>query len=459
VETTEQLLSHSEIFVEILDDSGATKVFEYLGESIPGFRIQKASLKQKRERLKHIFRKNQKTNRKGRNVGNRFINTIQMINQHVSITEDAKVLNNNEFLVLISSMKHIPDYAKWAYLLVNRLDLANEIQSSLSQKLLNETAATSVFNYDTAFDNDEEAVVASKALIKHNPLHVLIHCLEKSLNDSQKAEILVLCKKMTDLAYHEFLSQRSIFFEQASESLVNAAYALANKDLDEEIRLDLLLGLFEEQLDHPDVELIEAQIVELETKVVVLREELAGIKKEKDLEAKKNKKLNKELETLKKSMEIEKDKIEQLKTEHQKELERLMDKHSLELIQEKKAKDTITRNVKSFLEKFDQWAGERDKVREFAIVYTQKTQLFMDLYPEIIAFPMEAWDEHSEEVLSVPIVYMQRNGCNTRDLMKVERAVKGTKKAFKVFMAADEKALIEVIEAIKRKLEVVNHGI
>lgn len=458
----DEVLNQSDIFIELLDSEGASLFFDKFKISIPGFRTKNASLKQKKDQLKKLFKGSGGSIKRGKANGNYYFRAINMLSNHYFLNDEKlKQISDKEILFYFSIMKKTPDYAKWAYLLVNRIELANELELDFSNKLLDQKhVPTSIFNYDETLTSEEEAIEVAKAIIKR-PIESLIPIAKKSFSENQQEDYLTLVQELVELPYHKFLAQRTDLYNRFTKNFVNAVYGIEKKELDEEIRINLLIGLIDEQLRLPSSNSanIESEISELEAQMELFQSKVEKLSKERNLLIREQKKRESDIETLRISLETERTQNARVEALHEDEIIKLNKKHEFEMKKEIESKQVLSKQVRNILEKVEHWAGERELIKEFAIIYTCKSNLLVELYPEIIAFPLNDWESNKEEILSASSVYLQRNDVDTRDILKVERAVKRANKRFQVFIADDEKALIEKIELIKQKLEVEKNGI
>lgn len=438
-------MTESDLFVDLLDDKELDRIIKDHKIVMDGFRPGNATIAKKRATLRTAFKQglSKKVN------GSTFF--FNVINRYSLSLED---IDDESYLAALSEC-HAPDYIKLAYSLVYRKHVIKEFLPDII--LRHQSGEESLFNYSYLIVSDEIAIRVVKNGFGLNNLNNTFTSVENSFNVQQKRTIAKIIKEVKDLSFHEFIKMKNEMKKNFDEQLILFTYGKLRTDLDPLIRAQYAfagalfqirflinssakstqedaqrlkdsLEKLQESLQEKD-KLLKQSIKDSET-IYELQTELAGMQ-----------------QTQKNEVSIPEHSLDQINAKHQYEIKALTEKHNEELEELRDKLRIAQEGINRSLNRISHWAGDREECNKFTIIYSHPTHLFLELYPEISAFYIGEWEQHIEDLKTFPVVYVQRDGCSTAMLTKIQNNIKN----IKVFNALGDKELIEHIEEIKKR--------
>ncbi|QHW35477.1 hypothetical protein GZH47_31775 (plasmid) [Paenibacillus rhizovicinus] len=430
------MLNESDLFVELLDEKELNRVVKKLNVVIEGFRAGNAPIGKMRDKLKSIFRTGLTDNRKKSKPGTTVF--LDVLNLYTISHMDT--ISNEQYLAVLSECK-FPDHVKFAYTWAKRNDIGRDILPDLiSRHEKNEV----LFDYNTKIETEREAVEHVKGfnLIGSQVRSTkLIELVEQKMDSAAKEKLALIEKRVHSLELHEIIKVENVLTTEleCSSSLIYFAFAKLRSDLDQEVRCyyatSVLIQMFDEKSDM--LKHLHDEVNAQKKSTRLMKKEIKDANETLAIETEKNIRFIKEAA----------DKEQQLREEHQNQMNALKLQFETHLETLKADSQEAKNNVIPWLDRIAGWAGERDPVHEFAIIYSQQTEIFIELYPEITSFSKEEWKHSVTELSQYPHIYVQRDGFSTRELMEIHQKIKHAV----TFNAAGDKELIEHVEEIKKR--------
>jgi hypothetical protein len=436
-------LTEAELFVELLDDKELTKIIRALKITLPGgFRVESASIAKKKRAIKTAL----KTTPIGKR---RKIDLFLELMNFYSI-ENLEGVADEDYLVVLSELK-APEYAKFAYTLTKRSTIFKDIYNELLDK--HQRGAEILFDYSEQITNEEDAITSVKSFYKLNDSdypNIWIRRVVANLSEEQLKEFKNIVPYVEDLAFHEFMRVKNELKQQFNEALILLAYAQSREELDPAIRSQYAFAAA--------LEIVDSLRNAFASKAQVAIDKLRRTEKELEAERKGVTKLERQYQVLENQMESiqvefnsykekERNRLEEVAGVHHKERENLEIEYKKKNEKISKEANVFKNGVSNLLNMISGWAGDREPYKEFAVIYSQDTHLFLELYPEITAFSMKEWKKNELELKQYPIIYVQRDGCSSAQLAQMKKSIPG----FRTFDAQGDKEMIEHIEEIKKK--------
>ena len=436
-------MTEAELFVELLDDKELTKIIRTLKITLAGgFRVESASIAKK----KHAIKTALKTTPIGKR---RKIDLFLELMNFYSI-ESLEEITDEDYLVVLSELK-APEYAKFAYTFTKRSTIFKDIYNELLEK--HQRGAEILFDYSEQITNEEDAINSVKSFYKLNDSdhpNVWIRKVVANLSDEQLKEFENIVPHVEKLAFHQFMRVKNELKQQFNEALIYLAYAQSKEELDPAIRSQYAFtAILEIASSLRDAFISKAQVA---------IDELRRTEKELEAERKSVTKLERQYQILNDQMESiqldfnshkeqEKKRLEEISRINNKEREKLENEYKKKNEEISKEANVFKNGVSELLNMISGWTGDREPYKEFAVIYSQDTRVFLELYPEITAFSIKEWKKNELELKQYPVIYVQRDGCSSAQLAQIKKSIPG----FRTFDAQGDKELIEHIEEIKKK--------
>ncbi|WP_042350782.1 hypothetical protein [Bacillus massiliigorillae] len=452
-------MNETELFIEMLEDEDADSILKYFQESLVGTRNTKATLEQKKQHIKKIFKSKTPNMIRRRRKGGAdpFYN---FLNNYTFTLEKANTFN--EQLKLLSELKEdLTPCSRFANLL---LEYPNEIREKFQHIEENIKLGKDPLDISDDFQTEEEVKAFFRKFRDFSGEDVprkIVKVIEKYQPEEyqsklQKCEKIVECYNLL-----EYYKNNKRLADEYGLSIVNAAYIRTHEHEDQEVlmlfAIEAMYALLQEKKVHA-LKQIGLQFIEM--KQQLKEEENKWKEKQKEVTE-----LKAEAKNFTKTLRaIEKDKVKmalQLKEmEHQlteqAENFRNVKKHSDAAIQritneiEGKLKDKEQElEFQKFIhsEKMRLFQVEDSYVTDWALICVSDYDLTVELFPELTIVQGED-KKACTTVMNDPAIhtiYINMKGLSTKSFKELRQSIEQHNKVYKPLDFSTYKQLVEWI--------------
>ncbi|WP_153721817.1 hypothetical protein [Sporosarcina cascadiensis] len=468
-------MSEMDIFVELINDQEADRILKFYGETLVGTRNKKASLTQKKQYIKRIFKSNTPNMIKKRMKGSRepFYNYIQSY-------KSSELVKENNFLETVIFLNEvnseIPNHVKFVILFLNFPEETKQkfdiIQENIKERKY-------PFNFNESFEDSTELKAffrKSRSFIGEKaPRNIVDNVLE--ILTEQEKDLLKKCED--ELENYDILSYYNnieYFKEKYNLIFSNAAYILTHDKEDNDILMLLAVELLYDllKLKH---QIKEKLFKEEDEK---FKEELLNIKIDKKKKEKENeRKISLLLTDFSKERRIltstinEKDRhLKQLAISEEN-LKRERNKLEQTLISQKEEEKTKREETERIIDKLSKELESVNEVRKenkimmtnnsskvkhnWGIICAINYELTKEIYPELDIIYYKNKREVKEILVNnqLSTIYLLINGLPTAELNNIKEKITSSEKEYKVIDFNNFKEFLDWIgymKTIERKV-------
>lgn len=378
-------------------------------------------------------------------------------------------LSEKEFFVALNKdSNNIPDYVKFANLLLKYPDKKNEYIQLMNK---NRTENKEIFDFDLKFNNKEEIREYCTKLLsnKDSTMEKLKECIvEASEHGLLSADIEVL-KDIKNWDIVKLYNSLKTDNEQLN-MFMKFEYLREHEDIDIEIFnkfsydiITYLLYLFEESC----ADISKTEVNKLKVELSEKQNDNKKLEKEKLEKEKEIKKLIKELKNETASIKLDTEEFEKMKLELEK-MKSKVDKYSNEnknlinqTVELKNKNDTLNNELKNNKKELNSYISQikntdlyyeysfpkNDSEKIFGVIYNMDINIAKVIFNEVEFIDINEWKNNIDKVRKL---YIQIEGISTRELTKIKKYCSINGIEFKQSISIhDEKNLIEVVSMIK----------
>ncbi|QJX81376.1 hypothetical protein [Priestia megaterium] len=485
-----------ELFVDMIDEEEANRILRFFQESVPGVRKNSASLNQKKQHIKNIFKSLTPLMRKKRRSGGPepFYTYIN----HYKFPELTKGNYKEQFIFLEELGEKISPFLRFAYLLLN---YPNELREDLDRVAENLEKGIDPLQLDYELKTNEEVRMffrKHRSYAGSDRVQNLINDLE-IYQDQNSLKLIEECKKeIKGYGLLEYYNEYDKFKKKFGNIVSNIAYVLTHLDKENEEdgeNEDILLSLAIEAavllLDINNNELEE----DLHNEIKDLKDSLANInktyevnisKKNKEIESVNEKinllekayeELNQEKKALNQELKVTqgqnselKQQLANLEAKHEKKLAVLQEEHDKKLKQvqnhyEKKfekaqgefnkklqlEKENLERLQTTEATKKENWLLDKNFSANWAVITTSTSTFLEEIYPEVMigsTYTEDSWKRIIDNK-NITNIYLQMNGLSTRQFKRIRSYINQKEKNYHTFEIENTKQLLDLIGFLK----------
>ncbi|MEW4369739.1 hypothetical protein [Paenibacillus kandeliae] len=456
-------MNEIDLYVDLLDDKSSSEILKGLKETVPGF-SRNPSLQQKKNYLRNVF-KGQANNRNNRKSNIFYSHLISYKNPKND--EMFGELSAKDISILFSTSDNIPEYVKLGISLVYHPELINEELENLIENHKNKKP---LFYYQHHFEDDEMAekyLRKNASFITEEKVENLLNILKDYFEEKEIKEINDLKIDFESLDLYQFMNNKEILLSKFPRETVYYAYASVQKKMSEDIRLGMVLDVFNTLLEKKDESLKAKQFLINEFKQEELNFENLNVVNEhlkeeiKQCKQKKSKEYEELLNSLKKSeksnlliIENQNKELNNNQIKYNKVLEDLKIKQKNEI---KEFKKNLLETKKSLLQKEQDLAllenefNDSSIIDEFAIVCIENKTIIQKIFPEITSVSTNDWNKKRNGLKNFKLIYFQREGIDSALIYNIQDFCAKNEIEPVFFNARNTKEIIETISYYKFK--------
>ncbi|AIY80662.1 hypothetical protein FDB15_14520 [Clostridium botulinum] len=448
-------MNEIDMYLSLIDDREANNILKVLKCN-----VRLDNLELKKTKIRTMIRTNQ-----SKKLFKENISPFSVIIIRHNIKE-WNHLNEKEFLITLNKMEEIPDYVKFANLMMKFPDKKNKYIELINE---NKNNNKYVFDFDLNFDNKEE-IIRYYSKLSENQEDLL-----KNIDMySHKAVDLGLLQKdnenRKDIINWDIIK---LYNELKSHSpdenmFMKYEYIRTHNDIDKNI----LNNLYQDILFHllsifvdSGADVNKSESLKLKTEIDKLQNDYKKAEKDK---VEKTKEYKKEIKTLKQELDLTKSKITEL-DKMKTELEIYSNKNDslLKQMNELKEKnnllDTQLKNNKKELKFYEKqvnnmqlyykynFSQNENNEKIFGVIHSTNINIVKIIFSEVEFIPIDDWKKAIKDIKKI---YIQREGIPTSELTKIKNyCSKNGIDIIRNISIPDEKSLIEIIsiEKVKKK--------
>lgn len=458
-------MKEMEIFVDLLDDNEANRILKHFGETPLGTRHKRATLEQKKQHLKKVF-KSATPNmiRKRRKGGS---DPFYFYIRSYSIPE---LPTTKDFTQVLSLMKElnekVPDYVKIAVLISQYPEGLRNVCDEIEQNIANGRNPLDINKTFERIDEVKKFVKEMGSFIgEEAPFNILDRVIKFQPEDYQ--EQLEKCmnqvKDYNLLQYHNELHELKDIY---GLSITNAAYILTHKNEDYDISMLLAIEVMYDLL----INQRKRSLNSLEEKLNELTEEAQNDEKERrELIKAKDKEilsLEGELSKLRKFIkktDNEKEKLDNIITQWKDKYEKLENKiqkdyedYQISINVLKNEQDALTKELQNELEikkiieseRIIKYNSDNSHITfPWGLISLSDYELTKEMYPELAIAHADNKKELKTLLKNTEIktIYLIMKGLSTRQFKKLKQEIVMQNKTYEALEIDSFKELMDWI--------------